>query len=370
MDGLSGPCYVGSGCFFVRRVFFGGPSSLLSPDIHELDPSSIVNKPIQSPDILALAHRVASCDYESKTLWGSKMGFRYGSLVEDYHTGYQFHCEGWKSIFLHPKRAAFLGDAPITLFEAVTQTKRWSVGFIEVAFSGRNPLTYGTRAMGFLMGLAYSHYAYWLYWSIPITIYAFLPQLALLNGISIFPKVSDPRFFLYALLFIGAYVRDLISFIQDGGTAQRWWNDQRMWMIRGVSCFLFGLVEFFVQRLGICSLGFTLTSKVVDDQQSKRYDRQIFDFGVESAMFVPMTTAAIINLASLFAGIMHILNGGDKEGLILQMCLSSFVVVNCWPIYEAMVLRTDSGKMPTKITMVSTALVLTLCGIYSLADKL
>lgn len=117
------------------------------------------------------------------------MGFRYGSLVEDYHTGYQFHCEGWKSIFLHPKRAAFLGDAPITLFEAVTQTKRWSVGFIEVAFSGRNPLSYGTRTMGFLMGLAYSHYAYWLYWSIPITIYAFLPQLALLNGISIFPKV-------------------------------------------------------------------------------------------------------------------------------------------------------------------------------------
>ncbi|KVH91788.1 Cellulose synthase, partial [Cynara cardunculus var. scolymus] len=26
MDGLRGPCYVGSGCFFDRRVFFGGPS--------------------------------------------------------------------------------------------------------------------------------------------------------------------------------------------------------------------------------------------------------------------------------------------------------------------------------------------------------
>jgi cellulose synthase/poly-beta-1,6-N-acetylglucosamine synthase-like glycosyltransferase len=117
------------------------------------------------------------------------MGFRYGSLVEDYYTGYRLQCEGWKSIFCNPKRAAFLGDAPITLIDLLNQQKRWAIGLLEVVFSKFSPLTFGIRSMGLLMGLAYAHIGMWAFWSIPITIYAFLPQLALLNGISIFPTV-------------------------------------------------------------------------------------------------------------------------------------------------------------------------------------
>lgn len=117
------------------------------------------------------------------------MGFRYGSLVEDYYTGYRLQCEGWQSVFCNPQRPAFLGDIPISLNDVLSQNKRWSVGLLEVAFSKYNPITFGVRAMGPLMALAYGHYAYWPMWSIPITIYAFLPQLALLNRTPIFPKV-------------------------------------------------------------------------------------------------------------------------------------------------------------------------------------
>jgi cellulose synthase/poly-beta-1,6-N-acetylglucosamine synthase-like glycosyltransferase len=118
-----------------------------------------------------------------------QIGFRYGSLVEDYYTGFRMHCEGWKSAFCNPDRPAFFGDVPNSLIGALDQQKRWSVGLLEVGFSKYSPATYGVRTMGPSMGLAYAQLAFWPLWSIPITAYAFLPQLALLNKVYIFPKV-------------------------------------------------------------------------------------------------------------------------------------------------------------------------------------
>ncbi|PHU28114.1 Cellulose synthase-like protein G3 [Capsicum chinense] len=161
MDGLRGPNYVGTGCFFRRRALFGCPSSFEKAEIQELYPDHVANKPIRADEILQQAHYVASCNYEDESNWGSKMGFRYGSLVEDYYTGYRLQCEGWKSIFCYPKRPAFLGDIPISLYEVVSQNKRWSVGLLEVAFSKYSPITFGVRSMGFLMAHCNAHYAFW-----------------------------------------------------------------------------------------------------------------------------------------------------------------------------------------------------------------
>lgn len=119
-----------------------------------------------------------------------QLGFRYGSLVEDYFTAYVLKSEGWKSVFCNPNKAAFYGDAPICLLDAVNQVKRWAIGLLEVTFSKYSPITFGVRSMGFLMGLSYCHNAFWAFLSFPVTVYAFLPQLALINGVSIFPKVK------------------------------------------------------------------------------------------------------------------------------------------------------------------------------------
>lgn len=73
LDGLLGPDYVGTGCFFVRRIFFGGPSSFESPELSKLRPNQIVERPIQSQEVLELAHLVAGCDYENNTKWGFKV---------------------------------------------------------------------------------------------------------------------------------------------------------------------------------------------------------------------------------------------------------------------------------------------------------
>ena len=168
-------------------------------------------------------------------------------------------------------------------------------------------------------------------------------------------------------LFLGAYGSDLLEFIVEGSTVQRWWNDQRMWTIRVLSSYLFAFLEYFLKCLGISTYGFSLTDKVVDDEQSKRYDQGVFDFGVPSPMFVPITVAAIINLVSFFMGLMQVLKGSNSEGLFLQMSMAGFVVVNSMPIYEAVVLRRDKGRMPVKITTISTCLALAL---YVLASQL
>ncbi|KAK4365510.1 hypothetical protein RND71_016868 [Anisodus tanguticus] len=357
MDGLRGPNYVGTGCFFRRRAFFGSPSSFEQPKIPELFPDHVVNKPIQAQEILQRAHYVASCNYENESNWGSKMGFRYGSLVEDYYTGYRLQCEGWKSVFCNPKRPAFLGDVPISLYDVVSQNKRWSVGLLEVAFSKYSPLTFGVRSMGLVMAHCYAHYAFWPIWSIPITLYAFIPQLTLLNGVTIFPKVSDPWFFLYAFLFLGAYGQDCLVFISFQGTFKRWWNDQRIWMIRGLSSFLFGIIEYSTKHLGIATQGFNVTSKVVDNEQGKRYHQGIFEFGVVSPMFITLATTSIINLVAFLTSIAQIYKGDQNlDGLFIQMFIAGFVVINCLPIYEAMVLRGDKGRMPTRVTIFSTFL--------------
>ncbi|XAR70153.1 Cellulose synthase (UDP-forming) [Bertholletia excelsa] len=360
MDGLVGPDYFGSGTFFSRRAFFGGPSSFITPATPELRPDRDVDKPIEAQHTLALAHRVAGCNYDYQTNWGSKLGFRYGSLVEDFYTGYRLHCEGWRSVLCSPERAAFWGDAPMTLNDAITQTKRWVVGLLEVSLSKYCPLTYGLRHLGPVMALCYIYYSLGPILSIPITVYAFLPQLALLNGISIFPKVSCTWVFLYAFLFLGSYGQDCLEFILAKGTFRRWWNDQRMWMVRGITCNLFGSVEYVSKCLGMSTQGFNVTSKVVNDEQSKTYEKGVFEFGVESLMFVPLAATSMINLAAFIRGLVLVFSGGDMEGLFVQVFISGFVVLNCWPIYEAMALRRDKGRMPTKITLISAVLALAL----------
>ncbi|KAL1569883.1 cellulose synthase-like protein G3 [Salvia divinorum] len=356
MNGLVGPDYFGTGTFFNRRAFYGSPSSMIGPRDPRLGPYHLVKNDINDQAILELAHDVSTCDYEKDTNWGSKIGFRYGSLVEDYYTGYRLHCEGWKSVFCNPTRPAFLAEMPISLNDVVTQLKRWNVGLLEVAFSKHSPLTFGRRYIGSFMAHCYSYYAFGPFWSIPIMFYAFIPQITMLINISIFPKASDPWFFLNMFLFLGAYGQDLIEFISVGGNVRKWWNDQRMWLVRGLSSDLFGILEYISNQLGIGGRSFNVTNKVNDEEMRKRYDEGKFEFGISSPMFVPLSMAAIINLVAFLGGFLQFLKGRGLEEMLGQMIVTCIGVANSLPLYEAMVLRSDGGRIPTKIINISLVL--------------
>lgn len=64
-DGLGGPNYVGTACYFSRRSLQGTPSST------SLAPGA--NDPLSSESVLRKAHEVASCTYEPGTKWGSSV---------------------------------------------------------------------------------------------------------------------------------------------------------------------------------------------------------------------------------------------------------------------------------------------------------
>ncbi|KAK9093945.1 hypothetical protein Scep_025414 [Stephania cephalantha] len=60
--------------------------------------------------------------------------------------------------------------------------------------------------------------------------------------------------------------------------------------------------------------------------------------------------AAIINLITFVVGVVRVVLFPEKFGeMFVQIFISGFVIVNCWPIYEGIALRVDKGRMPTKI---------------------
>lgn len=129
-----------------------------------------------------------------------------------------------------------------------------------------------------------------------------------------------------------------------------------MWTMRGLSSYMFGTTEYLIKHLGISTQGFNVTSKLLDDEQSKRYDQGKFEFGVPSPIFVPLTVAAIINLIAFLVGFLEILKGQNWDEFLLQMFVAGFGILNSLSVYEGMVLRTDKGRMATKTTIISTVL--------------
>ncbi|XP_024993915.1 cellulose synthase-like protein G2 [Cynara cardunculus var. scolymus] len=356
-DGLLGPSHVGTGCFFRRRAFYGNPSS-----------QTLEQTRIQSirSDMLSRCHEVAKSNFEAQTKWGYELGYRYGSMLEDFDTGYHLHCKGWRSVFCLPNRPAFLGTAPMNLHDLLNQTQRWSMGLLDMNFSRYNPIKHGCKHLPLFQALCYTHYISWPIWCIPLLIYSHLPQLALIHSLPIFPKVSDPWFLLYAFLFIGAYGQDFLEFKLGGGTARGWYNNQRAWIIRSLSSYTYAVIEYMLTKLCASSAVFNVTSKVVDEEASTRYKHGMVEFGVESLFFYPISVAALLNLIALIFGVMGVFKHGGLQDLFLQFLLVGFGVVNSWPVYQAMVLRNDPGKMPLKITLTSFAIASML---YLVAPK-
>ncbi|RYQ82256.1 hypothetical protein Ahy_B10g100854 [Arachis hypogaea] len=47
---------------------------------------------------------LASCNYETNTKWGQEIGFLYGTVCEDVHTGFMLNCNGRNSVFCDPAK--------------------------------------------------------------------------------------------------------------------------------------------------------------------------------------------------------------------------------------------------------------------------
>lgn len=70
MDGLVGPDYFGTGCFFRRQAFYGPPCSA---PLWGMEDMTNELSPICSNHVLEAAYKVAECAYEDDTKWGNRV---------------------------------------------------------------------------------------------------------------------------------------------------------------------------------------------------------------------------------------------------------------------------------------------------------
>ncbi|KAK8504576.1 hypothetical protein V6N13_064003 [Hibiscus sabdariffa] len=364
LDANGGPCYIGTGCFHRREALCGKKyEKNYKVDWMKLNQT----RAEESASLLEETCKVlASCTFEHNTQWGKEMGLRYGFAVEDIITGLSIQCRGWKSMYLNPERVGFLGVAPITLMQLLVQHTRWGEGHLQIFLSKYSPLLYGYKKIPLKLRLGYCPFNLWAANCLATLYYVVVPCLCLLKGISLFPKISSPWVLPFAYVVFAHRAYSLGEFLWCGGTFRGWWNDQRIWMFKRTTSYFFALFETILKLLGYSQLGFIVTAKVVDEDVSKRYEREQIEFGAASPMFDIIATLAMLNLFGSFAAIKKIIfdfdanqDFTDQFGLQILLCLV-LVTINL-PVYQALFYRKDNGKMPTSVTYKSIIFALLAC---------
>ncbi|THU48253.1 hypothetical protein C4D60_Mb09t24300 [Musa balbisiana] len=250
--------------------------------------------------------------------------------------------------------------------------KRWSEGNFQIFLSKYCKIKLGLQ-------MSYCIYGLWAPNSIPTLYYVMIPSLSLLKGISLFPKVSSPWIIPFAYVAIAKNAYGLVESLACGDTLIGWWNIQRMWLLKRITSYLYGTVDAILKVMGFSKTGFTITAKMADADASKRYEQEIMEFGSSSSsmadadaskryeqeimefgssssspMFVVIATTALVNLLCLVVGLQRLVADWDfGVQFLIQLLLCGVVVALNLPIYEALFLRKDKGRMAPAVTYIS-----------------
>lgn len=95
-----------------------------------------------------------------------------------------------------------------------------------------------------------------------------------------------------------------------------------------------------------------MTGKSVGGDVSRRFEREVMEFGADSSMFVVLGAIALFNLLALVSIAGSILKEKttmDSDTYALQILLSELVVMMNIPLYEALFLRKDEGRIPASV---------------------
>ena len=157
---------------------------------------------------------------------------------------------------------------------------------------------------------------------------------------------------------------NLYEALLSGETLKGWWNGQRMWIIKRITSYLYGVIDTIRKDRNLVRLskmGFAVTSKVSNKDESKRYEQEIMEFGSSSPEYVIIATVALLNHVRLVGGLYQIITGTWHMAFnifFLQVILCGGLVIINIPIYEAMFLRKDTGRIPFSVTLASIGLVI------------
>uniref|UniRef100_A0A803LMG2 Uncharacterized protein n=1 Tax=Chenopodium quinoa TaxID=63459 RepID=A0A803LMG2_CHEQI len=244
------------------------------------------------------AQYLASCTYEENTKWGEGAGFWYKSVLEDAMTGYMLQSKGWRSVYLNPPRPQFLVWCFVTI-----------------------------------------------------------PRISFLYGVSLYPKVSDPFFIAFGFVFISSLVKHLCEVVDTGGSVRTWLNEQRIWKIKSLTCFSYGVADCVMAKLGLREASFIPTNKAEDSNKAKLYEMGKYDFSTSNMFLVPLVSAVSLNLCCFVGGVARVIGVGNWVEMFGQGILSLYGLIISYPVLEAMLVRQDKGCIPLSAILTSSFFV-------------
>ncbi|KAG8365161.1 hypothetical protein BUALT_Bualt18G0075500 [Buddleja alternifolia] len=364
LDGYGGPLYIGTGCFHRRDTLCG--RKFIKGSKFQWKENSV---PKTGESIAELEERIkelASCTFEKNTQWGNEMGLKYGCPVEDVITGFSIQCRGWKSIYSNPERKGFLGVSGTTLDQTLVQHKRWSEGDLQIMLSKFSPIWYGLGKIDFGLIMGYSTYCLWSPNCFATLYYSMIPSICLLKGVSLFPQVSSLWILPFAYMIITEHAYSFAEYLWSGGTALGWWNEQRIWLYKRTSSYLFAAIDTFLKLVGYSDSAFVISAKVSDQDVEQRYEQEKMEFGVTTTpFFAILTSLAMLNLFCFIGMVLKVIRAGgvefDHEIMALQIVLCGVLVLINLPLYNAAFFRKDKGRMPSSVTLKSVFVALSLC---------
>ncbi|KAH6770011.1 hypothetical protein C2S52_014814 [Perilla frutescens var. hirtella] len=365
LDGLRGPTIYGCNFYMRREAIYGTQKIQKDIDLNRLrksfgssnefiksiyrnyepqlgedrNPSVVLQKELQL---------LASCAYDIGTEWGEKasfyVGYRYFTVVEDTITSLELHCSGWISVLIDPARPCFLGASPTNLSDMLVQQTRWSFGLMQIGLSCFSPLVYGPLRMSTLQSMSYAAFILDCLYTLPFYTLGLLSPICLFYNIPLYPKASEPYFIAFAYIFLSSQLKHVQEVISYGDSLTTALYELRVWMMKSGTCYIFGLIDAILDRIGLHEANFTLTNKVVDDEQARRHEMGVYDFQASTWLLAPLCSVYILNLVSIIIGGARICQ--QHHEFVAQLALSLFGVVVNYHLFEGMVLRKDSGRVP------------------------
>lgn len=173
-------------------------------------------------------------------------------------------------------------------------------------------------------------------------------------------QVSDTFFAAFAFVFISSLLKLLCEVIVTGGSVRTWLNEQRIWKIKWLAIYAYGVLDSVLTKLRLRKASFIPTNKAEDKDTVRLYEKGKFDFRTSNMFLVPLVTVVTLNLCCFVGGVARLAAVGNWDTMFAQAVLSFYGLIMSFPVMDAMLLRQDNGCIPLSTTLTSTMTALVL----------
>lgn len=167
-------------------------------------------------------------------------------------------------------------------------------------------------------------------------------------------------------MIIAELIYSFAEFLWSGGTSLGWWNEQRIWLYKRTSSYIFAFLDAMLKLFGSSNTTFIVTPKVTNEDVLLRYQQEKMEFGSASPMLTILSTLAMINLFCLMGLVKKLILTKELglkyvfEAMALQILLCGVLVFVNLPLYNALFFRKDTGKIPSSTAIQSIVLALSI----------